>query len=114
LSKNKSTILERNPSSFISNSLDSSGNEERNMSKNNSVREILAELQDDSNLCFLEKINSDTYLIGNQHQIDLISIAGIYENRIDTDLNWSFQLDKKMKKIAVDTRRTQSPIKECS
>lgn len=44
------------------------------------------------------------YLIGNQFQIDLITIAGIYENTIDTDLNWSFSLQKPMKKLTIDTR----------
>lgn len=51
-------------------------------------------------------MSSETFLIGNQYQIDSITIAGIYENMIDTDLNWNFSLKKPMRKLALDTRST--------
>jgi hypothetical protein len=63
--------------------------------------------QDGSNsLIYLEKITIDTFLIGNQNQLDLITISGIYDNIIDTDINWSLNLQKKIKKLAVDTKST--------
>ena len=58
----------------------------------------------DATLLYLEKITIDTFLIGNQNQLDLITISGIYDNSIDTDFNWSFNLHKKIIKLAVDNR----------
>lgn len=60
----------------------------------------------DNSLVYLEKITSETFLIGNQNQLDLITISGIYDNLIDTDVNWSLNLRKKIKKLAVDIKST--------
>ena len=50
-------------------------------------------------------------MIGNQNQLDLITISGIYDNSIDTDLNWSLNLHKKITKLAVDNRSNHNYIK---
>lgn len=58
----------------------------------------------DTSLCYLEKIAADTFLIGNENQLDLISIAGIYDYRIDTEHRWSLNLRKKILKLAIDPK----------
>jgi hypothetical protein len=74
---------------------------------------LVSEEELDSNLCFLEKVNAETYLIGNQYQLDLISITGVFDNKIETDLNWTFALSQKFKKVTVDTKSTPCLMKKC-
>ena len=80
LSKNKSTIIQR-PSpncSFIEDNRNQSSIQNKSLSRNSSVVEvggmsrdssvsnILAEIEEEDNtLCFFEKVNPETYLIGN-------------------------------------------------
>lgn len=72
-------------------------------------------MEGDNALKYLQKITIDTFLIGNQNQLDLITISGIYDNSIDTDLNWSLNLHKKITKLAVDNRSTFNSIQSaCS
>ena len=95
-------------------SKNASGSSLGSLSKNDSTNSILLNpAGSHDNLRFLEKINSETYLIGNQYQLDLISVTGIFENKIETDLNWHFSLSKLIKKVAIDTKSNPRLTQRC-
>lgn len=64
---------------------------------------------------FLHALSNDHFLIGNEHQLDLIGIGGIgSRNFVETEYHWSINIGKSIDLVAVDDKSNYSINAECN
>ncbi len=55
-------------------------------------------------LTFLFNIGKDSFLVGNENKIDLISIEGYHHGFVDTKYLWSIDINKPIEKISINAK----------
>ena len=55
-------------------------------------------------LRFIKKLTNEDVLIGNEDQLDVISIGGIVQNFVDTEFRWSLNIRKAIVQVGIDQR----------